>query len=97
MNEGMAAFVAHLDYQELEAGETHCSSIDAGVTISDCGRQISLDFYIYDEAEYINAMHKLTVLQDELAAFRNQLNVAYSAWKADKVQANKNKIVKGKE
>lgn len=94
MNEGMAAFIANIEYQELREGETHNTAIDAGVTISDCGRQISLDFYIYDEAEYINAMHKLKVLQDELGAFRKQLNVAYGVWKVDKAQAIQNKIVK---
>ena len=91
MNEGMAAFIAAVEYSELRGGETHNGAIDAGLTISDCGRQINLDFYIYDEAEYINAIHKLTVLQDELAAFRVQLDVAYAAWKEGDEQARVNR------
>ena len=70
--EGMAAFESNVEYDTEYAG----ASIDANFKISDCNRQVSLDFYCYNDNDYEGAMFKLDTLAAELKEFGKKLKAA---------------------
>lgn len=71
---GMAAFIASIEYDPpRDKDDCHNTSIYAEFEISDCSRKIALDFSIYDDDDWLKAIHKLNTLQGELATFREEL------------------------
>ena len=68
---GLAAFEAHVDTQY---SEDNC--FDASFVISDCNRQVSLDFAVYAGVPLKQQIHKVEALMRELEAFKEQMLVA---------------------
>ena len=52
------------------------SSISADITISDCSRQVSLDFCVHSKADAKAKLAKLNLLGEELRKFKEQLETA---------------------
>lgn len=50
--------------------------INAGLTISDCNRTVTLNFDIFDKEEEINSLHKINSLVKEIEQFRANLLLA---------------------
>ncbi len=71
-DEGMAAFDCQVSIETFQGERPY---INAGFTISDCSRQISLDFDVsdYNGDSYEQASHKLTTLICELIVFEKKL------------------------
>lgn len=61
-------------------GATH-HSIDAEITISDCGRIATLDFSINSDPAAHNALHKARLLRDVLIDFTDALEAAVTQWR----------------
>src|SRR5690349_4104800 len=66
---GMAAFEADVDFEE--GREYHW--VGADFTISDCNRQICLEFSIDNEQDVTDKISKLQNLINELSDFKNKL------------------------
>ena len=77
LGEGMAAYSSSVDY---EPSDDHRGSVSAFFNISDCSRQICLDFCIYDKDDLANVQHKLAIIQQKLAEFNVELTKAASLW-----------------
>ena len=45
--------------------------LDGGITISDCSRQITLDFMSSDDADFKNCLYKLDTLIEVLQEYRD--------------------------
>ena len=62
----------------LAAIEVNCNvcdwSMDVDVTLSDCNRNISLDFNVYREKDYNERIKKLSLIIDELLAVQSFMN-----------------------
>jgi hypothetical protein len=73
---GMAAIEARIDVSGV--GEEH-HSVDAGITISDCNRQITLDFDVYGDTDDVpEKLAKIRRLRLAICQFERELNEAYS-------------------
>ena len=85
-DEGLAAFVANVNFEASQC--QHSYYINAGFTISDCSRQITLDFDVsdYDAGDYDKAMYKLNTLINELQEFNTKLTIAKIEFDIAKVQ-----------
>lgn len=66
---GMAAFQCSVD---AEYPDKH-PYVTADFTISDCNRQVSLDFSCYSDEECVDVLSKVNLLQMELSKFAMQL------------------------
>jgi len=44
--------------------------MDADITLSDCGKQITLDFCAHDKSGFNNSLRKLDILIETLTEFR---------------------------
>lgn len=69
---GMAAFEATIDFDD----EAQYKYVSADFTISDCHRQINLEFTIDEKDDIPVKLEKLQKLIDEFVEFRNFLIVA---------------------
>jgi len=56
--------------------------IDATLTISDCDRVVSLDFWVDRPSDAANALHKARLLRDIVGAFTESLETSVEAWEA---------------
>lgn len=86
--EGMAVFEAYVDWVESPEYNT---GIDAGFSITDCNRKISLDFYVHNDESFENAEYKLNTLIDQLNIFKGHIQEARKkqAKKADELKEAK--------
>jgi hypothetical protein len=57
-------------------------TIDADLTIADCGRIATLDFSVNSESGARNSLHKARLLRDILVDFTAALEVAVDEWRA---------------
>jgi len=97
-NTGLAAI--ETSFEMNEAG-FFVGGWDASVAISDCNKTVSLDFCVYDEKDIDKAIHKVTVLLEELEKFGNLLleyreQATDSIKKANKARKERSKIHKSK-
>jgi hypothetical protein len=91
-NQGIAAIETNVESYTLSSG------IDATVTISDCSRQVSLDFSIYDKKDVSVKIDKLSLLINELTKLRDVIITnEYEIYEAFEVAAKKRKEDKKKE
>jgi hypothetical protein len=60
--------------------ELSAYSVFADVTITDCSRQISLDFNAYDAKEYDVKLEKLELIINELAEFYTTMALYKKDW-----------------
>jgi hypothetical protein len=75
-----------------------CGGVDGSITLTDCSRQISLDFSIYDVKDLDTKIAKLHLLLDEISAFRDVYTANYDAIKEDLItreKERKKKLKKG--
>lgn len=72
--QGRAIFEA-----EMEADSY---SVCASFSISDCNRQITLDFSFYSDKEFKNKMEKIQLLQRELYIMEQEMQKGYDHYKA---------------
>lgn len=56
-------------------------SIDAAVTLADCGRIATLDFSADNEPAARNALHKARLLRDVMVDFTVALELAIDEWR----------------
>jgi hypothetical protein len=56
-------------------------SIDAELTIADCGRVTALDFCVSDERAAQNAVYKARLLRDVVVEFTTALEAALDDWR----------------
>jgi len=56
-------------------------SIEASLTVADCGRIATLDFAVNDEAAARNALYKARLLRDVLDDFTAALETAVVDWR----------------
>lgn len=68
--DGLAAIHTHFDSGSWSMG--------GNITISDCNRNINLDFNVYDAKDLTNKLYKLDLLIEELTEYR-MLMQEYSA------------------
>jgi hypothetical protein len=52
------------------------AAVDANLTIADCGRVATLDFYVHDAAGARNALHKMRILREIVDGFAEALEAA---------------------
>lgn len=90
-NEGMAAFEATVKFQA--EGEFN-NSVSGEFVISDCNRQVRLDFDIYDEADYNNVIHKARKLAAEFVEFAIKLEAAKAEMDAHRAEREAKKLLK---
>ena len=74
---------------------------DASVSLSDCNKVVSLDFSVYDEKDIDKAIHKVTVILEELEKFGNLLlehreRASESIKEANKARKERSKVHKSK-
>jgi hypothetical protein len=69
--QGMAAIEC-----SVEAGPYLRDAVDGHVTISDCNRQVQLDFSMYKKEDAKAKLAKINVLIEELSKFKEQLELA---------------------
>ena len=65
-------------------------AMEADLTLSDCDRQITLDFHLWvdaDLAAVANARHKSRVLRESVNGFLNAVDVALDLIEADRIEA----------
>ena len=74
--EGLAAIECGIDVSN------YC--VNAGVSITDCNRKVSLDFCIYDAKEYDAKLAKLELVINELAELYTTMDMYKEAWITDK-------------
>ena len=74
--EGLAAIECGIDVSN------YC--VNAGVSITDCNRKVSLDFCIYDAKEYDAKLAKLELVINELAEMYTTMAMYKEVWIADK-------------
>jgi len=55
-------------------------TVDAGFTVADCGRIVSLDFCVNSEREVHNALYKARQLRDVVVDFTAALETAIEDW-----------------
>jgi hypothetical protein len=56
-------------------------SIDADLTIADCGRVVTIDFCVSNEAAARNALHKARLLREVVVDFTESLEAAVEEWR----------------
>lgn len=73
--QGMAAVYARTEMPPPyhEADEGYGGSLDANLTLSDCGRQITLDFDAFDEADIKERLAKLDKIREALDLIEDRL------------------------
>jgi hypothetical protein len=69
--QGMAAIECN-----VEAGSYLREAVDANVSISDCNRQVQLDFSMYKKEDAKVKLAKINVIIEELSKFKEQLELA---------------------
>ena len=69
--QGMAAIESSVSTSTFSS-----NNIDATITISDCGRQVQLDFSMYKKEDAKARIAKLNLLGEELRKFKEQLESA---------------------
>jgi hypothetical protein len=69
--QGMAAIECN-----VEAGSYLRDAVDGHVTISDCNRQVQLDFSMYKKEDAKAKLAKINVIIEELSKFKEQLEHA---------------------
>ena len=62
-------------------GQDPSCSVEAEVTVADCGRIATLDFCAHDEASAKNALHKAHQLRDAIADFTDALEATVKDWR----------------
>lgn len=73
--QGMAAVYARTEMPQPyhEADDGYGGSLDANLTLSDCGRQITLDFDAFDEADIKERFAKLDKIREALDLIEDRL------------------------
>ena len=64
------------------SGSEPSYSVDAELTVADCGRIVTLDFSAHSEASARNALHKSRQLRDALVDFTAALEATVEEWRA---------------
>ena len=62
-----------------------CGGVDGSITITDCNRNINLDFSVYDIKNLDTKIAKLHLLLDEISKFRDVYIDNYDSIKEDLV------------
>jgi hypothetical protein len=91
-NHGIAAIETSIE------SYTWSSGVDATVKISDCNRQVSLDFSVYEKKDLSCSVDKLNLIINELCKFRDVLLAnEHEMYEAFELAAKKRKDDKKKE
>jgi hypothetical protein len=69
-----------VDVFRANAGDPRYS-VDAALTIADCGRIATLDFCVNSESAARNALHKARQLRDVVIDFTDALDAAVDDWR----------------
>ena len=94
-------FLNLLSYSGIACIETNIPKVgkfengNGYLTISDCGRQITLDFYVSDKKGSDNSFRKLKVLKEAIEEFESHLTLTRQ--RVLEVQAEKAKKKKEKK
>lgn len=74
-----------------------CGGVDGSVTITDCSRQINIDFSVYDVKDVDVKIAKLNLLVEEISAFRDVYLEHYDEIKEDLINRQKERKKQGKK
>ncbi len=72
-SEGIAAFEYYINVDDENSRHSYLSG---EFTISDCSRQVCLDFGIFEEKDIEDKLEKVQLLIRELCIFKKQLGMA---------------------
>jgi hypothetical protein len=56
-------------------------TVDADLTVADCGRIVSLDFCVGTERDARNALYKVRLLRDVVDDFTDAMEAAIAEWR----------------
>lgn len=88
---GLAAIETNIDTTPW------CGGVDGSVTITDCSRQINIDFSVYDVKDVDVKIAKLNLLVEEISAFRDVYLEHYDEIKEDLINRQKERKKQGKK
>lgn len=71
-------FLNRPGYHQLASVLARVTREDTLFIVSDCGKQISLDFDSFDKGSYENSMQKIDILTDTLIKFKEALSKEYA-------------------
>jgi len=67
-------------------------SLGGDIIISDCNRNVNLDFYVHDEKDLTNKLYKLDLLIDELIQYRMLMQDHSTEFFKRKKERNKEEV-----
>lgn len=89
-DKGMASYEANV--------EANSYGVDASLLLSDCYRQITLDFSYYSDKQYSERLEKVDLLLQKIREMKDEMIESYDLYKAEeKVAEEKHALLKEEE
>jgi len=71
-------------------------SMGGDIIISDCNRNINLDFHVFDSKDFANKLGKISILIEELSAYRSLMEKHFPEFNKKKTEQNKERKLANK-
>jgi hypothetical protein len=88
--EGLAAIECSV------SGLSYMSGVDATISITDCSRQVNMDFSVYNVKDLDSRLAKLDLLITEISKLRDVISNNYDSIKEDIIKKDKERIKRRK-